>query len=567
MKTLKGIIAILLTFLILFGTVACSKTEQSSIADSTDKQDLSADKQDSSSGEVKKEDTEEKKEEAIIPPFCEPNTITLSYMVAENSSQYKSKASNLPITQAIQEATGVKLAIEAIPSSEYSTVRSTRLASGTELPDIMVVSATDVHSLGPDGMFVNLTPYIEKYATNLERYWEVEPEVKPDFFSPDGNCYGWPAVYTGTDAADPYGWMIRGDWLDRLGLEPPVTVDDWTEVFRAFKEEDANANGDPDDEWGWCVSGLNEILVWAQAWDLTWRSNGFNVDENGKVYLDWIDERYKEVFKQLAEWYKAGYIDPEYASLDHNSKITQNVAGAFCRFANNIRTRSQYAQEGGDPGAYYMGLPAPHAEGYKGGMEEYGPTSGQFMVITHTCKNPDIAFKFCDWVWGSDEGMTLLWFGVKGVHWEPNEKGKPNFKGEFYVNNPDGWTTSETALTSIGGHEFFPSIRSAKGYWSVWAEAKIEEANELVRAGIEVMAPCIRKRFPNLPATLDENNEFNRYFTDIQTYRNEAAVKFITGEWTVEEHWDQFVKDIENMNLKRVLEIKQIQYDRYMANK
>ena len=41
---------------------------------------------------------------------------------------------------------------------------------------------------------------------------------------------------------------MRKDWLDRLSLEVPTTWDEWVEVFKAFKEQDANGNGDPNDE-------------------------------------------------------------------------------------------------------------------------------------------------------------------------------------------------------------------------------------------------------------------------------------------------------------------------------
>lgn len=41
-------------------------------------------------------------------------------------------------------------------------------------------------------------------------------------------------------------WIdIRKDWLENLGLEMPTTLEEYHKVLLAFKEQDANGNGDP----------------------------------------------------------------------------------------------------------------------------------------------------------------------------------------------------------------------------------------------------------------------------------------------------------------------------------
>lgn len=65
--------------------------------------------------------------------------------------------------------------------------------------------------------------------------------------NPDGHIYTLP----GKKPLRPKGCdtpFINKAWLDRLGLEIPTTVDEWYEVLKAFKEQDANGNGDPNDE-------------------------------------------------------------------------------------------------------------------------------------------------------------------------------------------------------------------------------------------------------------------------------------------------------------------------------
>ena len=41
---------------------------------------------------------------------------------------------------------------------------------------------------------------------------------------------------------------INTQWLDNLGLEMPTTTEEFYQVMKAFKEQDANGNGDLNDE-------------------------------------------------------------------------------------------------------------------------------------------------------------------------------------------------------------------------------------------------------------------------------------------------------------------------------
>lgn len=41
---------------------------------------------------------------------------------------------------------------------------------------------------------------------------------------------------------------LNKTWLDNLGLTYPETVEELYTVLKAFKEQDANGNGDPNDE-------------------------------------------------------------------------------------------------------------------------------------------------------------------------------------------------------------------------------------------------------------------------------------------------------------------------------
>jgi putative aldouronate transport system substrate-binding protein len=499
-------------------------------------------------------------------PLAQPDTVTLKYMVAENTSGLPSRASGLPVIKEIIRLTGVNLKIEAVPGASYQKVVATRLAANTDLPDIVRMPGSH-YEYGADGALVNLTPYIKKYKTYLEQYFAVEPESQKYFISADGNYYGWYPVKSGTDLADPYGWIVRQDWLDNLGLKAPRTIDDWYKVLVAFKKNDPNRNG-KNDEIPWCNPGLEGQTVWGHVWGLMMlRSEGWSVNKSGKVELDWIKPEAREMFTWLNKCFREGLLDPEFLSMDtnaHNAKFSRNLIGGYSRFANTVDSRAVLARKGGDPKAVYMGCPVPTApDGRQGAMDSYGPAdAGGGAAITSACKNPDVAFRFCDWLWGSPQGTTLLWFGIEGTHYTRNARGEPAY-GDFLLKNPDGYN-STTALQAIGGHEFFPSIRSIKGPWGAWAKAQLASLSETNRVSAETMAPFIVTKFPPLPSTPKESEELSRYWNDINTFYSEQAVGFITGNIGLAK-WDDFVARIKDMGLDKVIAIKQRQYERVSA--
>ena len=70
---------------------------------------------------------------------------------------------------------------------------------------------------------------------------------------------------------------------------------------------------------------------------------------------------------------------------------------------------------------------------------------------------------------------------------------------------------------------------------------------------------------PFLSLTVEEGEEYSAIVNDVQTYADEARMKFITGEWDVDADWDEYVRTIEGMDIERAIEIKQSAVERYNA--
>ena len=138
----------------------------------------------------------------------------------------------------------------------------------------------------------------------------------------DGKIYGLPK-YQRFWPATASRQFINQQWLDQLGLSMPTTWDELYEVLVAFKEKDANGNGDPNDEipmdWPGGIGGYFNPAVLLGDMGITLTDGGGQgyFVEDGQVKNFLTDERYKTMVVFLNKLYKAGLINPEVFTHDY----------------------------------------------------------------------------------------------------------------------------------------------------------------------------------------------------------------------------------------------------------
>lgn len=144
--------------------------------------------------------------------------------------------------QEIENRFGIKLDCTVYEQEEWPTQLSLMMASD-ELPDLIIhasISQTDANSYGEEGYFLPINEYLE-YMPNLTAVMEEYPQYKAVITAPDGNIYGLPRLEAGdgVEVGLANRQWIKQTWLDNLGLDYPETVEDFYNVLKAFKEEDA----------------------------------------------------------------------------------------------------------------------------------------------------------------------------------------------------------------------------------------------------------------------------------------------------------------------------------------
>lgn len=266
------------------------------------------------------------------------DTTTPKITVMTMANQTESAAADSPVVLAIEEQLGkamsekygknyekVDLDIQWVASSAYDE-KVTAAMGANEYPHVMLVSTrnSSVIQNSKVGTFWDISDIFtktdSKYVSedNPEGYVypklaQADPTINRNI-SVDGKIYG---VYRARELGRQ-GVTIRKDWLDNLGMEEPKTIDEFGEVLRAFTEDDPDGDGQ-NNTYGMIVTSyldgpLNNLAVWMGS------PNEWGYDEENQTWKPWfMSEGFFEAMTKMREWYAAGYINQNMATLDSNS--------------------------------------------------------------------------------------------------------------------------------------------------------------------------------------------------------------------------------------------------------
>ena len=517
-------------------------------------------------GSQAQEQSQEQSQEApgsakVTFPLAEQVELT----IATPDGAVASLADNLPIWEEIQKRTNIKINWDVTASKQYVDVMKLRVgAGGGKLPDIMFLpNGLNLAELGGEGTILPLEDYIAN-CENIQKAYEQFPNVKA-LTSADGHIY---SVNTLNESAyfAPYSLVIRKDWLDRLNLEVPETIDDWMTVLRAFRDQDANGNGDSSDEVPFSAGGHAWYTTyWANAWGLhLFQSDGWYPDENGQMQYEFISDEAKEFYTWLNSFYEEKLLDEEFLTLGDENKLFEKVArdevGAFTAYPSRIATLEAALASNGVEGAELIPVIPPQGP-YARMTEVVGDMTVNGYVVTKDCKHPDVAVALMDFMM-SEEGKELMNFGIEGDTYVKENDGTYSFT-EKVTNNPDGLSASEV-LSSYGcqlGLCYMKSDKREQAMLFSYPEDLQQKIIDVTDATRPYMVPGMT--LP--PATEEESDSISGLSGDLATYIWEMTGKFTVGTADIEAEWDNYVSYVKQLSVEKILAVKQAQYDRLVS--
>ena len=554
MKNAKKLVALLLSLALVLSLGACggngesSTSSEASPSSTTEESGAAAESGDESQAETAETG------EFQLPIVDEPTT--LSYFVADDSNAaiMTTDWNDNEFYQEMERRTGVHLEFEMVSSADYQTNFNLMIASGN-LADMIYVGASyyaeGVDAAIDDGYFLDLTDLVDEYMPNYEkvRTSDVQYEL---LSTTDSGRLG--AVYELRQSKQgPWlGLWIRQDWLDDLGLDTPVTFDDYHEVLTAFKNEKGataplilNFSGS-DGEFGTMSGGLNVLNSW-------------QLDETGKVNFGPYMDAWKEYVTIMHQWYTEGLIDPDFMATDERTAdMAKVVTGASGLFAALYTMPSVYEAASEDPNMNLAPVNPPVMnEGDEGHIRLRDSYTSGNTAISADSENWEVALRWLDYLY-TDEGALLANYGVEGDTFEFNEDGEPEFTDKILANE-NGWTMTQTVASYL-----CPSAGIAN--WSDWTR-ELAGVPEKDQACYDVWSEFSDDwRLPSsVTLTQEESTERAALYADISTIVKEQTAQFISGALDIEENWDAYISALEASGMERAIEITQAAYDRYLA--
>ncbi|MBW7458791.1 extracellular solute-binding protein [Paenibacillus sepulcri] len=237
------------------------------------------------------------------------------------------------IKKEYEKRTNMKMDVTLISSNNYEEKANVTLASG-DIPDLMVLTdpfTPNVLTMMEQGAFWDLTPYIKDYP-NLSAY-------PPDVWNNTkvkGKNYMIPRVRALDGDSFP---IIRQDWLDKLGLPVPQTLDDFYNVMKAFTEKDPDGDGQQD-TYGFTGSvdsdSMGNFVIFQNLFN---NSNGkWKLDGDKLVDTDLLPGT-RDMLVYLNKAFAEGLIPKDFAIMktsQHEDQLKSNKAGSFNNTLNNI---------------------------------------------------------------------------------------------------------------------------------------------------------------------------------------------------------------------------------------
>lgn len=510
----------------------------------------------------------------------------VEYTICAPDVTYINDLNENTLTPWILEKTNIKLNYEEIPDTEWDTKVNLLIASD-ELPDAFIYgsfSAAELADYGAQGVFLPMNDIIAEHGYYINQVFDQQEALPGAYTALDGNIYTLPSVNECYHCYYSMRAWINQQWLTNLGLEYPNTVDEFVNVLRAFKEQDANGNGDPNDEIpfsGNASSWNGTIYPFLLNSFLHYDTSNLSVKEDGTVIFTPIQPEFKEGLQWIASLIDEGLIEKE-ALTQTAEQLKTKGSGVDSALLGGFTAAVWWDGVGADDGEgsrcrEYCGL-SP-LEGPNGVRISPWSGTGFYMgncVITTACEDPVPLFKMFDYML-SEEGTLRSQIGELDVDYVMPDEGALGINGKpalykLLPNATTGGTAGDESTTAMAN--VFPANRTNDfrlGEMANYDDPETQWLQEprLYNESAKYFAPYADEHmmYPSaVNLTAEESEKINFMKTQINDYVKENIVLFLAGEKSFDTDWDSFIAEFDNLKLDEYMELRQMAYTRQYSS-
>ncbi|MCL6459012.1 MAG: sugar ABC transporter, partial [Gorillibacterium sp.] len=285
-----------------------------------------------------------------------------------------------------------------IQNNAFVTRMRLALSANEKMPDVLAIDDIQLaNDLIDSGKFMEVGKLWDKLASETYKKAVNEDPTMWYPFTRDDGVYGIPIPeFSGNNDTILF---IRQDWLDKLNLQAPQTLDELETVMDAFVNQDPDGNGQKD-TFGLAVS-LRDSVRPTQA-TASWVFGAYgiipeqwNVAEDGSLAYGSIQPGAKQALEKLNAWMKKGYIHKEAGLHDEpkaNELFTSGKAGIIAGPYWMDRTPLKDVMKNVE-GATFQGYPVPKGPDGKAGRQGTLNFRGA-VLINKEAKHPEAFFLY-----------------------------------------------------------------------------------------------------------------------------------------------------------------------------
>lgn len=467
----------------------------------------------------------------------------------------------------VEEEAGVNIEWDVYYYSDWAEQKSLLLASG-DLPDAFFgyisLNATDISQ--NKSYFVDLTDLIPENMPNLTAIFEKDAEMEAVCTNRDGRIYSLPKKLPLRPTVCGDEMYINKEWLDNLGLSMPTTYKELEECLVAFATQDADGDGDPTNEIpitncasSALLSGDLRHILSPFGTMVSREGNYMGLNSDGEAVFMPIEENYKEGVEWVRSLWEQGVLDPEYFTQEQSMQTAKLQAEGGSQVGLAFGWTAD-AQVGLNVDQFEL-LEA--VEGYDGthyveAASNYLDISDGELAITTACSDPAKLLQWADLFYDDIVSLQTYYGSIPDCI-------SDNGDGTYTVLVPEDGSSLDTSSWSNSFRDHGPKYMNPEFEENVILPEDQGDGVKLAQDSVNGKYVTEGKNcgLPVLQYTDEELSRITEIGTDIYSYVEAQYAHWVT-EGGIEDEWDAYLAQLDQMGLQELIEIYKTAYDAYL---
>ena len=453
---------------------------------------------------------------------------------------------NWSLYTTVRQKLNINLKVELLPLGNDGLTKMSAAAAANNLPDFFQITSLNLFlkwvPLGLVGGVDSLLPLMPQRTK--DRYSD---STLNKLFTINGKLYAL-AEGAGT-LGKRTGYFIRKDWLDKLGLQAPKTLDDFLNVAKAFTFHDPDGDG-KNDTYGFGAiieattyqQGLGNFF--APIYGAFGLADPWDYSTPGKLQLSVRNPAFLQATQFIKSLVDAKVIDPDWTTLTQNDMRARWKQGKYGMFWEDFAAalgQSNYKPfDKNFPNAQLVPLSPPVGPNGQSDVAAYSKahfTWGVSQKAMSAGKGPAIA-KLLEWL-NSGDGYYLSGFGQKDV----------NFKLDAQGNITTNGVTTPFTSASV---EPYIQIRNLSLNNSP-SELTARYPEYKTQSGRNISLLNTLQEFSSMPwvdGTREGAIRPAANQADINRYIQEGLVQFVTGQKPLTtSSWNSYIQGLDGLGV------------------